>query len=136
MRYEEKGKLTAARVFIPVAILVASPVLRIAGAPIRRRCLHYVYRDEAPLILEMSKAAAVSTGSLSPAASSIGSAGPQSRSRDLSHAEVERQAWISRTCCVVERSDRRHTLVGERQGMFRHGPWTLILDGRTLDPRI
>ncbi|SCK55569.1 MULTISPECIES: hypothetical protein [unclassified Streptomyces] len=46
MRYEEKAKLTAARALIPVAILVASPVLLIAGTPIRRRYLRYVYRDE------------------------------------------------------------------------------------------
>ncbi|MFI5940623.1 hypothetical protein ACIBCB_10240 [Streptomyces uncialis] len=52
MRYEEKAKLTTARALIPVAILVASPVLLIAGTPIRRRYLRYVYRDEAPLILE------------------------------------------------------------------------------------
>ncbi|MGN9822084.1 hypothetical protein ACTMUQ_43270 [Streptomyces sp. SD11] len=52
MRYEEKAKLTAARALVPVAILVASPVLLIAGTPIRRRYLRYVYRDEGPLILE------------------------------------------------------------------------------------
>ncbi|MFD5631951.1 hypothetical protein [Streptomyces sp. NPDC127072] len=52
MRYEEKAKLTAARALAPVAILVTSPVLLIAGAPIRRRYLRYVYRDDAPLILD------------------------------------------------------------------------------------
>jgi hypothetical protein len=52
MRYEEKAKLTTARALVPVAILAASPVLLIAGAPIRRRYLRYVYRDEAPLILD------------------------------------------------------------------------------------
>jgi hypothetical protein len=52
MRYEEKAKLITARALVPVAILVTSPVLLIAGAPIRRRYLRYVYRDEAPLILE------------------------------------------------------------------------------------
>ncbi|MFC4468913.1 hypothetical protein ACFPH6_31055 [Streptomyces xiangluensis] len=52
MRYEEKAKLTTARALVPVAILVASPVLLIAGAPVRRRYLRYVYRDEAPLILD------------------------------------------------------------------------------------
>ncbi|MEV7114213.1 hypothetical protein [Streptomyces anulatus] len=52
MRYEEKAKLTAARALVPVAILVASPVLLIAGTPIRRRYLRYVYRDEGSLILE------------------------------------------------------------------------------------
>ncbi|MEU2119527.1 hypothetical protein ABZ567_28680 [Streptomyces sp. NPDC016459] len=52
MRYEEKAKLTAARILVPVAILVVSPVLLIAGAPVRRRYLRYVYRDDAPPILD------------------------------------------------------------------------------------
>ncbi|WP_030721105.1 hypothetical protein [Streptomyces sp. NRRL F-2580] len=52
MRYEEKAKLTAARALVPAAILLTSPVLLIAGAPIRRRYLRYVYRDEAPAILD------------------------------------------------------------------------------------
>jgi hypothetical protein len=42
MRYEEKAKLVTARALVPVAILVTSPVLLIAGAPIRRRYLCYV----------------------------------------------------------------------------------------------
>ncbi|GLV85863.1 hypothetical protein Slala03_55520 [Streptomyces lavendulae subsp. lavendulae] len=49
MRYEEKAKLTAAGVLVPVSILVASPVLRITGAPVR---LRYVYRDDAPALLD------------------------------------------------------------------------------------
>ncbi|GAA3021166.1 hypothetical protein Sfulv_59310 [Streptomyces fulvorobeus] len=52
MRYEEKAKLITARALVPVAILAISPVLLTAGAPIRRRYLRYVYRDEAPLILD------------------------------------------------------------------------------------
>ncbi|CAL9650919.1 hypothetical protein SUDANB120_06623 (plasmid) [Streptomyces sp. enrichment culture] len=52
MRYEEKAKLTAARVLVPVTVLVASPVLLIAGGPVRRRYLRYVYREEAPAILD------------------------------------------------------------------------------------
>ncbi|MFG2335001.1 hypothetical protein [Streptomyces yangpuensis] len=52
MPYEEKAKLTAARALVPVAILAISPVLLIAGAPVRRRYLRYVYRDEAPAILD------------------------------------------------------------------------------------
>ncbi|THA77822.1 hypothetical protein E6U81_34210 [Streptomyces sp. A0592] len=52
MRYEEKAKLAVARALVPVAILVASPVLLIAGAPVRCRYLRYVYRDEAPPILD------------------------------------------------------------------------------------
>lgn len=52
MRYEERAKLTAARVLVPVTLLAASPVLLLAGAPVRRQYLRYVYRDGAPLILE------------------------------------------------------------------------------------
>ncbi|MEU9201469.1 hypothetical protein [Streptomyces sp. NPDC048332] len=52
MRYEEKPKLTAAGALVPVAVLAASPVLLMAGAPVRRRYLRYVFRDEAPLILD------------------------------------------------------------------------------------
>ncbi|MFI1168542.1 hypothetical protein ACH4UM_34445 [Streptomyces sp. NPDC020801] len=52
MRYEEKAKLTIARALVPVAILISSPVLLIAGAPIRHRYHRYVYRDEAPPILD------------------------------------------------------------------------------------
>lgn len=52
MRYEERAKLTAAKVLVPVAVIVASPVLLIAGGPVRRRYLRYVYRDEAPAILD------------------------------------------------------------------------------------
>ncbi|MFC9032346.1 hypothetical protein ACOZFM_01865 [Streptomyces arboris] len=55
MRYEEKAKLTAARVLVPVALLAASPLLLVAGAPIRRRYLRHIYRDEAPLIVEKEK---------------------------------------------------------------------------------
>ncbi|MFE9645819.1 hypothetical protein ACFYO0_17270 [Streptomyces sp. NPDC006365] len=55
MRYEERAKLTAVRALVPVAILVSSPVLLIAGAPIRRRYLRYVYRDEAPQILDKKR---------------------------------------------------------------------------------
>jgi hypothetical protein len=52
MRHEEKAKLAAARALVPVAILVASPVLLIIGAPVRRQYLRYIYRDEAPTILD------------------------------------------------------------------------------------
>ncbi|GHH56454.1 hypothetical protein FHS35_004142 [Streptomyces umbrinus] len=51
------------RVLVPVAILISSPVLLMAGAPIRRRYLRYVYRDEAPQILEKERAESVSTTS-------------------------------------------------------------------------
>jgi hypothetical protein len=52
MRYEERTKLTVVRALVPVAILISSPVLLIAGAAIHRRYLRYVYRDEAPQILD------------------------------------------------------------------------------------
>ncbi|WP_030733453.1 hypothetical protein [Streptomyces sp. NRRL S-237] len=52
MRDEEKAKFAAAKVLVPLAILVASPVLLMAGAPVRRSYLRYVYRDEAPAILD------------------------------------------------------------------------------------
>lgn len=52
MRYEERAKLTIARVLVPLALIVASPVLLIAGEPIRRRYLRYIYRDEATQILD------------------------------------------------------------------------------------
>ncbi|WP_329461170.1 hypothetical protein [Streptomyces sp. NBC_01431] len=55
MRYEEKAKLMAVKGLIPPAILVASPALLIAGAPIRRRYLRYVCRDEAPQILDKER---------------------------------------------------------------------------------
>ncbi|MDO0917278.1 hypothetical protein QQM39_42690 [Streptomyces sp. DT2A-34] len=55
MRYEERAKLTVVKVLVPLAVLVASPVLLIAGAPIRRRYLRYVYRDEATQILDKER---------------------------------------------------------------------------------
>ncbi|WP_069173467.1 hypothetical protein [Streptomyces griseus] len=55
MRYEERAKLAAVKTLISLAILVASPVLLITGAPIRRRYLRYVYRDEAPQILDKKR---------------------------------------------------------------------------------
>lgn len=44
--------MTVVRALVPVAILISSPVLLLAGALIRRRYLRYVYRDEAPQILD------------------------------------------------------------------------------------
>ncbi|MFJ9542458.1 hypothetical protein ACIRPX_35090 [Streptomyces sp. NPDC101225] len=55
MRYEtraERARLRVVRALISLAILVASPVLLTAGAPIRRRYLRHLYRDEGPLILD------------------------------------------------------------------------------------
>ncbi|MEU9031116.1 hypothetical protein AB0D46_27100 [Streptomyces sp. NPDC048383] len=55
MRYEEKAKLTLVRALVPVAVVAASPVLLTAGAPIRRRYLRHVYRDEAPPLLDKER---------------------------------------------------------------------------------
>lgn len=55
MRFEERAKLTVVRVLVPLAVLVASPVLLIAGAPIRHRYFRYVYRDEAKQILDKER---------------------------------------------------------------------------------
>ncbi|MFH9656683.1 hypothetical protein ACH4MN_37195 [Streptomyces anulatus] len=55
MRYEEKAKIAIVRVLVPVAVFICSPVLLIAGAPIRHRYLRYIYRAEAPLILEKGR---------------------------------------------------------------------------------
>ncbi len=55
MRYEERARITAAQTLIPLVILVASPVLLIAGASIRRRYLRYVYRDGAAQILDKQR---------------------------------------------------------------------------------
>ncbi|NEB41786.1 hypothetical protein [Streptomyces sp. SID14515] len=58
MRYEtrsERAGIRAVQVLIWPAVLVASPVLLIVGAPIRRRYLRYVYRDGAPLLLDKQR---------------------------------------------------------------------------------
>ncbi|MFF1675669.1 hypothetical protein [Streptomyces sp. NPDC058256] len=55
MQYEERAKLAVVKALVPVAILVFSPVLLIAGAPIRRRYLRHVYREEAPQILDKKR---------------------------------------------------------------------------------
>ena len=52
MRVDETLKLTLARVFTTIAIIIASPILLVAGAPIRRRYLRHIYREEAPDILD------------------------------------------------------------------------------------
>ncbi|GGT33215.1 hypothetical protein GCM10010271_41390 [Streptomyces kurssanovii] len=43
--------MALARVFTPIAITIASPVLLVAGASVRRSYLRYVYRNEAPDIV-------------------------------------------------------------------------------------
>ncbi|MGW7096215.1 hypothetical protein [Streptomyces sp. NPDC054874] len=58
MRYETRigrAEIRAVKALIPLAILVASPVLLIAGAPIRRRYFRYIYRDGAPPILDKQR---------------------------------------------------------------------------------
>ncbi|MFF9819532.1 hypothetical protein [Streptomyces sp. NPDC014006] len=55
MRYEERAKLTVVKILVRLAFLVASPVLLIAGAPIRRRYLRYVCRDEATQIVDKER---------------------------------------------------------------------------------
>ncbi|MEU5403647.1 hypothetical protein ABZ348_30650 [Streptomyces sp. NPDC005963] len=55
MRYEtraERARLKGVKALISLGILVASPALLVVGAPIRRRYLRYIYRDEAPRILD------------------------------------------------------------------------------------
>ncbi|MFE1416470.1 hypothetical protein ACFW6F_37585 [Streptomyces sp. NPDC058746] len=46
MQYEERVELAAVRALVPVAILVCSPLLLVAGAPIRRRYLRSVNREQ------------------------------------------------------------------------------------------
>ncbi|MFF9147413.1 hypothetical protein ACF1BN_21405 [Streptomyces sp. NPDC014861] len=51
MRIDEPARLLATRALIYAVILAASPVLLAVGAPIRRRYLRYVHRDDAPQIV-------------------------------------------------------------------------------------
>ncbi|MGV9314816.1 hypothetical protein ACWDR0_21915 [Streptomyces sp. NPDC003691] len=58
MRYEtrsERAGIKAVRALISLALLISSPVLLLAGAPIRRRYLRHIYRDEAPQILDKER---------------------------------------------------------------------------------
>ncbi|WP_257895249.1 hypothetical protein [Streptomyces anulatus] len=43
------------KALIPLALLVAAPVLLIAGGPMRRRYFRYIHRDGAPLILDKQR---------------------------------------------------------------------------------
>ncbi|MFF5785907.1 hypothetical protein ACFY8P_13200 [Streptomyces sp. NPDC012693] len=55
MRYgtrTERARIRAVQALITLAALVASPVLLLAGAPIRRRYLRHIYRDGAPLLVD------------------------------------------------------------------------------------
>lgn len=48
-------KLTVVRALVAAALLLSSPVLLLAGAPIRRRYLRHVHRDGAPQILDKER---------------------------------------------------------------------------------
>ncbi|MGW1273901.1 hypothetical protein [Streptomyces sp. NPDC002491] len=55
MRYENRARLIAVRALVAAAVLVSSPVLLLAGAPIRRRYVRHVLRDAAPQILDKER---------------------------------------------------------------------------------
>ncbi|MEU1471710.1 hypothetical protein ABZ434_26255 [Streptomyces sp. NPDC005761] len=58
MRYEtraERAKLRTVKALISLTVLVASPVLLVAGAFIRRRYLRHIFRDEAPHVLDKQR---------------------------------------------------------------------------------
>ncbi len=48
-------KLTVVRALVPVTMLIFSPMLLIAGTPIRRRYLRYVYRHGPRRILDKER---------------------------------------------------------------------------------
>jgi hypothetical protein len=52
MRVDETAKLTAARAGVALAAVIASPVLIVAGAHLRSRCLGYTFREGAPAPVE------------------------------------------------------------------------------------
>ncbi|WNO70648.1 hypothetical protein [Streptomyces sp. AM8-1-1] len=52
MRVDQTLNVTLARAFVPMAIIVAAPVLLVAGAPIHRRYLRHVHRDDAPALVD------------------------------------------------------------------------------------
>ncbi|MET4924936.1 hypothetical protein P3L51_21705 [Streptomyces sp. PSRA5] len=52
MRIDETGKITLVRAMVPLVIAIASPLLLVAGAPIRRRYLRHIYREEAPVLVD------------------------------------------------------------------------------------
>ncbi|MFF9571398.1 hypothetical protein [Streptomyces sp. NPDC014685] len=55
MRHEERAKTAVVRALVPAGILVLSPMLLIAGAPIRRRHLRHVHRDGAPPLIDKER---------------------------------------------------------------------------------
>jgi hypothetical protein len=48
MRIDETAKVPAVRTGVASAAVIASPVLLVAGAPLRSRYLRWIYRDGAP----------------------------------------------------------------------------------------
>ena len=52
VRIDETAKLAATRVLIYAGIIIASPILLIAGDPIRIRYLHHIYREDAPPVVD------------------------------------------------------------------------------------
>ncbi|UZI29113.1 hypothetical protein [Streptomyces sp. VB1] len=58
MRYEngtERARIRAVQTLISLAVLAASPVLLMAGEPIRRCYLRYLFRDGAPPIVDKQR---------------------------------------------------------------------------------
>lgn len=58
MRYEkrtERARIRAGQTLISLAVLAASPVLLMAGEPIRRCYLRYLFRDGAPPIVDKQR---------------------------------------------------------------------------------
>ncbi|MEE1822429.1 hypothetical protein PUR61_09520 [Streptomyces sp. BE20] len=52
MRIDETAKRAATRLMVYAGIIIASPLLLVAGAPIRTRYLQYIYRDDAPPVVD------------------------------------------------------------------------------------
>ncbi|MER5641302.1 hypothetical protein ABT095_30700 [Kitasatospora sp. NPDC002227] len=52
MRIDETAKRAATRVLVYTGIIIASPVLLLAGAPIRTRYLQHIYREDAPPVVD------------------------------------------------------------------------------------
>lgn len=52
MRTHETAKITATRFGVAVAAVVASPVLLVAGAPLRSRYLRRIHREGAPALVD------------------------------------------------------------------------------------
>ncbi|MBP5934134.1 hypothetical protein [Streptomyces scabiei] len=48
MRIDGTAKVTAVRTGVALAAVIASPLLLVAGAPLRSRYLRRIYRDGAP----------------------------------------------------------------------------------------